>query len=315
MLRFLVVSFIFWNTALLTAEDAPEEVTQERFDPLAITLWQRQNLETRKTQELTSLLERLVGPGKAAVHMSMEWPSPQEEATAVVLNPSRFMVTIVLDKSVKAADAKFIQNLCAKVLGLDFDPQGRGDRLEIFQLSGHGFLSELIYSPQSLLELIKFFVLVLLALIVTSSVLRAAREIGFSLERVATEKRTHDIDVTVSPKMPPGVTAPQARARIQATTSGSGATLESTLIPALAQVDSETLARVLEEESSRSIALFIATLEPDLASKALASLTPSKQEEVAITLSQMESEPDPREVAQLQAQIHLKLRKLLLEKH
>ncbi|MEK7287287.1 MAG: hypothetical protein AAB091_01835, partial [Elusimicrobiota bacterium] len=79
------------------------------------------------------------------------------------------------------------------------------------------------------------------------------------------------------------------------------------------QADPELLAKVLEQENSRQIAIFISTLESDIAGKVLSNLPPSKQEEVALTLPQM-VEPDPREVAQLQAQLHLKLRKLTLEK-
>ena len=280
---------------------------------LTYFLWQRQNFESRKSQEFTTMLDRLLGPGKAAVHIATRWPDITATPATASVEPSQITATIVLDPHVNASDAKFVQDLAIRVLDLKVDPQSRGDRLEIYQLGGTSFLHELLYSPGNLFELIKFFVLILLALVVVSSVVRSTRELSVSLQRIATEKRTHDIDVTLTPKVPTGVNAPQARARIQTTTSGMTLT-ESALIPTLSQVDSETLAYVLEEESSRSIALFIATLEPDMASKVLASLSPSKQEEVAITLSQMESEPDPREVAQLQAQIHLKLRKILLEK-
>ncbi|GEM_PF-4510138 len=279
---------------------------------LAYFLWQRQDFEAQKKQDFTAMLDRLLGPGRAAVHIATKWPDFSASPSPAI-EPSQITATVVLDPHVNASDAKFIQDLAVRVLDLKVDPQSRGDRLEIYQLGSESFAHELLYSPGNLFELIKFFVLILLALAVIASVTRSTRELSTSLQRIATEKRTHDIDVTLSPKVPTSINAPQARARFQ-TTMSTPMSPESALIPALSQVDSETLAHVLEEESSRSIALFIATLEPDMASKVLASLSSSKQEEVAITLSQMESEPDPREVAQLQAQIHLKLRKILLEK-
>ena len=133
------------------------------------------------------------------------------------------------------------------------------------------------------------------------------------------QRRTHDIDVTLTPTMHPKespayvaghpLEAPVSRARLQGS-MGSVATLAApSATTAIREADPAVLAAVLEQENARSISLFISALESDLDSKTLANLSPSKQNEVAEALSSMEAEPESREVAQVVAQVHLKLRK------
>ncbi|MBI2069258.1 MAG: hypothetical protein HYT79_01530 [Elusimicrobia bacterium] len=272
---------------------------------LPFYLWTRQSYETKKSQELLSLLERVLGAGKVGVHVQFEWPEAQAGETPS-LEPARVQALVLIDKKDSSADSEFIQNLAVRVLGMA--PE-RGDAVNVYAVARQTDLKDLLFSPEAMLDLIKFAVLLLMALLVLVTVVRSANQISVSLERVATTTRTHDVDVTLSPKV--DALSHASRGRLTAMNPSFEPSASSTA--SFTKADPEMLARVLAEENSRAIAIFISALESDIAGKVLSSLPPSKQEEVALTLPQM-VEPDPREVAQLQAQIHLKLRRLTLEK-
>lgn len=265
-------------------------------------VWSRQSYETRKSQELLSMLERVLGPGKAGVHVQYEWPLVQEGTSG--LEPAKINALVVVGRE---ADAQVVETLAARVLGMVAE---RGDAINVYRVNPPSGLKELLLSPQGVLDLIKFFVVVLLAWAILMTISRSTSQISESLNMLATTTRTHDIDVTLSPKVPAGMGAARPAGRLA---MGSAAGELASPAASFNQADPELLAKVLEQENSRQIAIFISTLESDIAGKVLSNLPPSKQEEVALTLPQM-VEPDPREVAQLQAQLHLKLRKLMLEK-
>ncbi len=270
---------------------------------ISFYLWSRQAYETRKSQELLSMLERILGAGKAGVHIQYEWP-PLEPGARVNLEPSKINALVVTGAE---ADHRVVENLAVRILGIAPD---RGDAINVYRVAAHNGLKELLFSPQGVLDLIKLFVVILLGWAILMTVSRSTSQISASLQMLATTTRTHDVDVTLSPKASPLAGAVRPVSRL-----GFGQSLEMGvgLGVTFNQADPELLAKVLEQENSRQIAIFISTLESDIAGKVLSNLPPSKQEEVALTLPQM-VEPDPREVAQLQAQLHLKLRKLTLEK-
>ncbi|MBI4369756.1 MAG: hypothetical protein HY547_05970 [Elusimicrobia bacterium] len=285
---------------------AQDAMMSNAMSPMVV--WSRQSHEAQKSQELTGLLERLAGSGKVGLHVQYAWPDEVKQGRSP-LEPAQINALIVLEGGSGGVDMQLVENLASRVLGLSVE---RGDKVEIYTLARKAAWKELFLSPPAILDLIKFFIIVCLGLLILLTLSRSSERISVSLERLATETRTHDIDVTLSPKPQADAVGAQTRARLASMAQAASSEIIN-LSSAFSRSDPEMLARVLEEENSRSIAIFISALESDIAGKVLSSLSPAKQEEVALTLPQM-VEPDPKEVAQLQAQIHLKLRKLVLEK-
>ncbi|MBI4064476.1 MAG: hypothetical protein HY401_09295 [Elusimicrobia bacterium] len=275
----------------------------------SLYLWSRQSFEMKKTQELTSLLESMAGPGQAGVHLQFEWPE-ENAAPDLDLTPQRIQAMIVLAKKSSGQDRQFIEDLTTRVLGMI--PQ-RGDVINIYSLEKKAALSDLFVSPSAILELIKFFIMVGLVLVCLMSLSRLRYDVKTSMERLPDLLGALPGGVVLPepPRPEPMLSARNpARLGAEAGIMGMGGAGPAVTF---SKIDPELMARVLEEEDSRSIAIFISALESDIAGKVLSNLSAAKQEEVAMTLPQM-LEPDPREVAQLQAQIHLKLRRLSLEK-
>lgn len=276
---------------------APEQV----LSPVtALQILARQNYESQKRQEMAALLSKLVGGDKAGVVVHFDWPTALPEG--VNDQPSKISATVVLDRSIQEAEAAFARDLAVKVLALD--PQ-RGDQLEIYQLSRNSSLAEILAEPRNVLDIFKFFVLITMAFVIVATFSKMSKQINASLERISTDAKSavEMMEVRLAAQKP-ALSASSTARLAEPVPSGSS----------FSHVDPEALSRALEGENSKAIALFITTLDPEIAGRVLANLSPSKQEEVALTISQMEGEPDAREVAQFQAQIHLKLRKLLLEK-
>ncbi|MFC1521473.1 hypothetical protein ACFL6Y_03600 [Elusimicrobiota bacterium] len=295
------------NIKIEGAKESPhiEQYFDVKDNNASLVLLTRQNYEERKTRELTGMLERLLGAGKVGVYLTYDWPADSKAFNP--LEAESLKAVVVMDKRLTNEDVAFVKNLTVRILGIE---PARGDKLEMYQRSSASMFREVALSPQNAIDLLKFMILVLVILVCATTVLRAGRQISESLERVATTRKVHDADISMMPRQAQNIPSAGRSPGLAAGTQ-SGAALA---LPAVVETHPETVAKILEDESSRSVALFIGTMEPELAGKVLANLSPSKQEEVALTLSQMELEPDPKELAQLQAQIHLKMRKILLEK-
>ncbi len=292
---------------LTTAQDVKSDLALARLD--ALDLWSRQNFEERKTREFSELLNTILGAGKAAVFVRYQWPSAGQRSES--LRPVNVSATVLLDPTISEAQSTFVRDLAARVL--EFDP-ARSDKVEVFRVASKSRVREMLFSPESVMDLIKFSATVLLVLIGFAVLLRVSRQISESLDRVATTTRTHDIDLTLAPKMQAGIEAAQSRTRMAALSAAPEVSAVAPSLAAPLSADPEVLSRILEEEDPRSIALFISTLDSEVAGRSLARLSSAKQEEVAMMLSGMDSPGEPRELAQVQARVHLKVRKTLLEK-
>ncbi|MBI4669229.1 MAG: hypothetical protein HY747_08590 [Elusimicrobia bacterium] len=233
---------------------------------LPYILWSRQSYETKKSQELSSLLERVLGAGKAGVHVEFEWPQ-MNAGEAPSLEPALINTLVIVDAGQGDIDTEFIENFAKRVLNMN--PE-RGDKIEVYAVAKRAGWRELLFSPQAILDLIKFSIILLVALLILAIVSRSAGQLSLSLERIATTTRTHDVDLTLTPRMESPVFRPSAQPPLQGATRGRLTVSASSqdvlsVSPSLpfSQADPELLARVLEEENSRTAAVFINALDPD----------------------------------------------------